>query len=302
MSELKKGVVRIRILWLLAALVTAFAGAFFLRSTAPGAGGAAGTAAPPAERRPGSNRTLVLATTTSVQDSGLLDAILKKWDADTGIFVRVHAVGSGKAVELGRLGEADLVLSHSPRIEEELLREGGAESRRPVASNEYLIVGPPADPARVKESRSAPDALRRIAQRKARFISRGDGSGTHRKEQELWKAASISPSGEWYESFNGGMGAVLKRAGEAGAYTLVDGATFAAYQPDVKLQPLHQGSAELANPYSVMVISPGRRHDGAVEEARRFAEFLTGEEGQSLIASFGVDSHGRALFRPAPRE
>jgi tungstate transport system substrate-binding protein len=284
---------RVRVVWVLAAFIAGSAALLYL--------GRASRTAPPVAAQGAPQRTMVLATTTSVQDSGLLDELLPRFEGRTGIHARVLAVGSGKAVELGRLGEADAVLCHSPKLEEEFVRDGLAESRKPVARNEFMVVGPASDPAAVRKARTGAEALKRIAAVQAPFISRGDGSGTHRKEQDLWKAAGIEPKGAWYERLDAGMGATLRRADERGAYTLADGATFTAYRERLKLQPLHRGSAGLENPYSVLVVAPGRRPAAGVEDARQFSRFLTGPEGQGLIAGYGLKSYGRALFLPAAR-
>jgi tungstate transport system substrate-binding protein len=275
--------VRIRMLWVLAALAVGSAGLLNL-------GGGRD-----AEERPAPERSLTLATTTSVQDSGLLDELLPEFQRRSGVYVRVKAVGSGKALELARIGEADVVLTHSPALEEAFVRAGHAESRLPVARNAYLIVGPAADPAGVRGAASGADALQRIAEFGSPFISRGDESGTHRKELDLWAAAGIQPGGAWYEQFDGGMGAVLRRADERRAYTLTDGATFAAYRRRLNLEALHQGTADLDNPYSVMAVAGGPR----MADARRFVDFLTGPEGQGLIAGYGAREYGRSLFEPA---
>lgn len=287
--------IRIRILWLLAALIAASAGLIYV-----GRQPAAGVAGSPAASTTGA-RSMVLATTTSVQDSGLLDELLPRFESRTGIYVRVKAVGSGKALELGRIGEADAVLCHSPELEEAFLREGRAESRKPVARNEYLVVGPAADPAGVQRASTAAGALKAVAAARAPFVSRGDGSGTHGKEMDLWNDARIQPAGGWYHSVDAGMGAVLRRASDLQGYTLTDAATFTVYRNELQLQVLHRGSAGLDNPYSILVVAPEARPSAALADARRFADFLTGPEGQALIAGYGAAKFGRALFEPAGR-
>ncbi|MBI3911128.1 MAG: substrate-binding domain-containing protein [Armatimonadetes bacterium] len=249
--------------------------------------------------RPRSAPILVLATTTSVQDSGLLDVLLPAFERETGIRVHAVAVGTGQALALARRGDADAVLCHAPALEEAFVREGHGEDRRRVARNDFVVVGPPADPARVRHTRTAAEALARIAAAGQPFVSRGDRSGTHLKEQELWARARVHPEGAWYLSAGSGMGAVLRLASERRAYTLSDRATFVAYRGKVDLAILHAGSEGLDNPYSILVVSP-RRHPGTrVREARRFADYLTGTTAQGLIARFGMDRYGEALFRPA---
>jgi tungstate transport system substrate-binding protein len=285
-TSMPRGMVRIRIIWLLASLLVVGGSLVLHNLRNP-------------EEPVDSGQTLVLATTTSVQDSGLLDVLLPAFQRQTGIYVRVKAVGSGRALELARIGEADVVLCHSPALEEQFVRDGFSDRRLPVAVNEYAIVGPAADPAGVRRARSAPEALRQIAAARAPFISRADGSGTHHKEQELWKAAGIEPAGAWYLRAMAGMGAVLRQAGERRAYTLTDRATYTAYRARVPLALLHAGSPGLENPYSLLVVSPRQPSAASVAAARRFAEFLTGPDGQALIQTYGVEKYGEPLFRPS---
>lgn len=292
MKGMRHGVLRVRVAWVLLAGVALAGGFLYMgRHTAS-------PQAPPAPTTRAPRRTLVLATTTSVQDSGLLDELLPRFEQATGCVVRVQAVGSGKALQLARLGEVDAVLCHSPRAEEAFVRDGLAESRRHVASNAYVIVGPASDPAGVRQARTAGEALSRIVRSEAPFVSRGDGSGTHQKEQELWKAAGVQPRGSWYTLAGAGMGATLKRADAHPAYTLTDAATFATYRPRLKLTVLHQGGAALENPYSFLVVRGARPAAGA-DAARQLSDFLTGPEGQSVIARYGTDRFGQPLFQPA---
>jgi tungstate transport system substrate-binding protein len=171
---------------------------------------------------------ITLATTTSTQDSGLLDALLPRFRQETGIEVKVVAVGTGQALQLGRRGDADVLLVHDPAGEEQFMAEGFGSERRPVMHNDFVLVGPPADPAGVKGQASAAAAFARIARARAPFVSRGDESGTHQKEKAVWRAAGIEPGGDWYVRAGGGMGQVLRMATEKRAYTLSDRGTFLA--------------------------------------------------------------------------
>ena len=243
---------------------------------------------------------LTLASTTSTQDSGLFAHLLPLFESQAGIAVRVVAVGTGQALELGRRGDADALLVHDREAEEHFLAEGFAESRRDVMWNDFLVAGPSADPAAVKGLTSAADALRRIAEAKAPFASRGDDSGTHKAELRLWKAAGIDPagaSGSWYRETGGGMGATLNTAAELGAYLLVDRATWVAFRNKRSLTALVEGDARLRNPYGVLVVSPAKHPHVKVELARRFAEWLTSDAGRAAIDGFQVD--GVQLFHAA---
>src|SRR5438105_2166650 len=239
--------IRVRIAWLaLLAAVVAGAALCWLRDRAREAPAAAPSAA---------GRLLVLATTTSVQDSGLLDLLLPVFERQTGIRVRVTAVGSGKALELGRLGEADAVLCHAPALEEAFVRDGYGQDRRRVASNDFVIAGPANDPAGIRQAHSGWEALVMIADARRPFVSRGDQSGTHLKEQDLWRRAqfrmerNVIPQGEWYIASRVGMGASLVLADERKAYILCDRSTFTAYRKKVRLEVLYTGGADLRNPY-----------------------------------------------------
>ena len=240
---------------------------------------------------------LILATTTSTRDSGLLDELVPRFEAQTGIQVKVIAVGTGAALRMGREGNADVLLVHAPTAEEAFMREGHGLERRAVMHNDFVIVGPPDDPADVRDLPAA-EAMRRIAQSHALFISRGDDSGTHKKEQELWKAASITPEGAWYQASGQGMGATLQIASEKGAYTLTDRGTFLNMRAVLNLEVLVEGDPVLFNPYHVIVVNPERHPAVNVEGARAFADFLTSPEVQALIGAYGRDRFGEPLFVP----
>ena len=245
-------------------------------------------------------RPVILAATTSTQDSGLLDVLVPAFEADTGWRVRTIAVGSGQAIALGRRGEADVVLAHSPDAERMLMADGVARARRPVMVNDFVLVGPSADPAGAR-GRSAPDAVAAIARRRAPFVSRGDESGTHVFEQKLWRRAGISPGGSWYQETGQGQSATLRLAAERGGYVLTDRATFVATGADRDLRILVEGSRAMANPYHVIDLTrrAGPRVNAA--GARALADWLVGPRAQALIERHGRSKHGRALFRPAAR-
>ena len=234
---------------------------------------------------------LTLASTTSTNDSGLFDAILPRFEAESGIQVRVVAVGTGQALELGRRGDADVLLVHDRASEDAFLAEGHALFRRDVMYNDFVIVGPNADPASVRGRQPAAAALAKIAEREAPFVSRGDDSGTHKAELRLWKAAGVDPrsaSGRWYREVGSGMGATLNVANELPAYTLADRATWLAFQKRDALAVLVQGDPALRNPYGVLVVAPARHPHVKVELATRFADWLTGPAGRAAVEGFRI--------------
>jgi tungstate transport system substrate-binding protein len=240
---------------------------------------------------------LTLASTTSTNDSGLFASILPKFEADTGVQVRVVAVGTGQALEIGRRGDADALLVHDRASEDLFLTEGNALFRRDVMYNDFVIVGPSADPDGIRGQASASSALAQLATRQAAFVSRGDDSGTHKAELRLWKAEGIDPrdaSGRWYRETGGGMGATLNVAAELPAYTLADRATWLAFRNRRELALLVEGDASLRNPYGVLVVNPALHPHVKVELATRFADWLTGPAGSRAIESFTID--GQPLF------
>lgn len=243
-------------------------------------------------------RPVILAATTSTQDSGLLDVLVPAFESDTGWPVRTIAVGSGQAIALGRRGEADVVLAHSPAAERVLMRDGVARARRLVMVNDFVLVGPRADPARVAGA-SPSDALAAIARRRAPFVSRGDESGTHVFERELWARAGVRPRAPWYQETGQGQSATLRVAAERGGYALSDRATYLATGADQELRIVVEGGRELANPYHVIDLT--RRAGDRVNAAgaRALSDWLVGPRAQALIGAFGRSQHGRALFEPA---
>jgi tungstate transport system substrate-binding protein len=208
--------------------------------------------------------------------------------------IRAVAVGSGEALRLAARGDADVLLTHSPQAEERFMAAGYGESRRPVMFNDFVILGPPDDPAGLRGLRDAVAAVRLIATSRATFVSRGDSSGTHARELELWSAADVAPSGSWYLEAGQGMGAVLVLASEKGAYTLSDRGTYLNMRDRLRLAVAVEGDARLRNQYSVIVVAGAANPAGA----RTFADWITSPQGQRLIGGFGVDRFGRPLFTP----
>jgi len=244
---------------------------------------------------------ILLATTTSVQDSGLLDTLVPVFLERTGIRVRVVAVGSGAALRMGADGNADVLLTHAPEGEESLVASGAALARRPFMENHFVIAGPEEDPADVRGAASAADAYRRIAASGAAYVSRGDDSGTHRREKALLHEAGVDAVGSWpgFASTGSGMGGTLQVAGERRAYTLSDLGTFLAFAQRVDLVALSKPSPDLRNVYAVLRVNP-ERFPGRVnaEGAQRFEAFLLDPDTQRRIGAFGREHHGRPLFRP----
>lgn len=241
--------------------------------------------------------TIRLATTTSTENSGLLSIINPAFEEATGIQVHVIAVGTGKALRLGRGGDVDVVLVHAPAAEMEFVKAGFGIERQAVMHNDFIILGPAEDPADIAKANSVADAFKRIRQTGSTFVSRGDDSGTHKKERQLWSMADIEqPGGNWYLSVGQGMGQVLRITDEKQAYTLSDRGTYLAFADKLELQVLYQGAKELFNPYHVILVNPDKHPHVKAIQGRKYIDFLTGDEGQSLIRSFKV--HGKQLFYP----
>ncbi len=239
---------------------------------------------------------LRLATTTSTENSGLLAAIHPSFERAHGVVIDVIAVGSGKALELGDNGDVDVVLVHDPDAEAAFVASGAGVDRRAVMYNDFVIVGPPADPAAVGAARNAAQAFALIASRAQAFVSRGDKSGTHVKELALWQAAGVTPSGPWYFSTGQAMGPVLLMSTDKQAYTLTDRGTWIAYHNKLALKLLHQGDPSLHNPYHVIAINPQRHPHVQSALAHAYADFLVSAEGQALIAGFKIENE--QLFVP----
>lgn len=242
-------------------------------------------------------QVVILATTTSTQDSGLLDVLLPLFERRTGYRVKPIAVGSGQALVLGARGKADVVLVHAPEAERRWMAEGNGTERLLVMHNDFVIVGPPDDPAAVRGTVSAEDAFRRIARARSLFISRGDESGTHERESAIWKAAGIAPGGQsWYQQAGQGMGATLNIASEKRAYALADRGTYLARRATLQLTVLVEGIGALLNVYHVMPVNAEKFPHVNGSGGRALAAFLVSREAQDVIARFGLDIYGQPLF------
>lgn len=247
------------------------------------------------------DETLLLATTTSVRDTGLLDLLLPKFAAETGIRVKPIAVGTGAALRMGAEGNVDVLLTHAPDAEKKLVRSGALVDRQPFMENFFVIVGPPKDPAGVGEALNAADAYRRIASAEAAYLSRGDDSGTHKRERALLRAAKLDPAGGWpgFSQTGTGMGRTLQVANERLSYTLSDIGTYLAYEERLTIRSLSKPDPELRNVYSVLRVNAKRfERKIHVDGAKRLADFLVREDTQATIGAFGVERFRRPLFTP----
>jgi tungstate transport system substrate-binding protein len=243
---------------------------------------------------PADKGSMILATTTSTQDSGLLDELVPEFQDESACSVKTVAVGSGEALELGERGNADALLVHSPAAEEEFMDGGHGVSRSAVMHNDFVVAGPAEDPAKVRGAGSAAEAFTRISKEQAPFASRADESGTHTKELSIWEAAGVEPGGSWYVETGQGMGETLTIAGQKRAYTLADRGTFLATD-NVDLDLLVEGGSDLLNPYHVIVVEG----EGVNREcAEAFADWITSPETQGQIEVFGVAEYGEPLFFP----
>lgn len=263
-----------------------------------GCGLADSDSAPAGEQKP-QNKTIILATTTSTQDSGLLDLLVPAFEQQSGYVVKIIAVGTGQALKMGERGDADVLLVHAPSAEKELIESGAAVERHLVMYNDFVIVGPATDPAGIRGLALAAEAFKRIAASGALFVSRGDDSGTHKKELSIWQGESVTPDENQYLESGQGMGATLRIASEKDAYTLTDRATFLAQSDTLDLEILVEGDAALLNIYHVMSVNPERWPAVNADGARSWSDFLTSEETQVTIGRFGVGEFGQPLFFPA---
>jgi len=244
-------------------------------------------------------KTIILATTTSTQDSGLLDVLIPVFEKKTGYFIKTIAVGSGQAMAMGQKGEADVLLVHSPKAEKKFVAEGYGINRRLIMHNDFMIVGPPEDPAKIKGMKSAQESFKKIASGKVFFLSRGDNSGTHSKEKDIWKAAGINPEGEkWYQQTGLGMGQTLSVVAEKKGYTLADRGTYLALKKNLNLDILVKGDAILLNIYHVIEVNPTKWPKVNSAGAKTFADFMVSKETQDIIKNFGVEKFGSPLFFP----
>jgi tungstate transport system substrate-binding protein len=245
------------------------------------------------------DKTIILATTTSTQDSGLLDVLLPAFEKKTGYFVKTISVGSGQAMTMGQKGEADVLLVHSPTAEKKFMEEGFGVDRKLVMHNDFIILGPAEDPAGTKGMKSAAEAFKKIAASGSVFISRGDNSGTHSKEKDVWKVAGVPYEGEkWYQQTGLGMGQTLNVAAEKKGYVLADRGTYLALAKTLKLATLVEGDAVLLNIYHVIEVNPAKWPKVNSPGAKAFADFMVSKETQDTIRTFGVDKFGSPLFFP----
>lgn len=243
------------------------------------------------------NGIIRLATTTSTDNSGLLSYLLPAFENQTGYQVHVIAVGTGKALRMGRDGDADVLLVHAPEAEIEFVESNYGKKRHFVMYNDFVLVGPASNPANVQIDGDINKALQQIGEHKSTFISRGDNSGTHKKELGLWKASDISPKGKWYIEVGQGMGKVLQMAAELDAYTLTDRGTWLAYQDRSPLKILNQGDPKLYNPYHIIAVNPERFPDNNYQGANALISWITSTTGQSLIGKFSFND--KLLFTPS---
>lgn len=242
-------------------------------------------------------KELILATTTSTQDSGLLDVLIPLFEEKTKYNVKTVSVGSGAAIAMGEKGEADVLLVHSPAAEKKIVDAGVVTNYQLVMHNDFIVIGPAADPAGIKGTKAV-DAFKNIAAKKAVFISRGDKSGTNTKELDIWKAAGITPEGSWYQSSGAGMGQTLNIANEKQAYTLTDRATYLAQKKNINLEILSEGDISLLNIYHVMQVNPEKFSTVNKDGAKAFVDFMVSPDTQKVISEFGKDKYGQALFTP----
>lgn len=233
---------------------------------------------------------LRMSTTTSTENSGLLKVLLPPFEQKNGCKVDVIAVGTGKALKLGEAGDVDVVLVHARTLEDKFVAAGFGVNRKDVMYNDFVILGPARDPAGVKGTKTAAEALARIAEKQAPFVSRGDESGTHQKEKEIWQAAGVKPAGAWYVEAGQGMGEVIVMATEKGAYTLADRGTFNAFKKaKSNLVIVFDGEKGLFNPYGAIAVNPQMHPHVKYDLALKFIDYITGPEGQKIIADFKVD-------------
>jgi tungstate transport system substrate-binding protein len=244
------------------------------------------------------DRSVVLSTTTSTQDSGLLDVLVPLFEKQSGYSVKAISVGTGQSLELAARGDADVALVHAPSLEKKYVAAGKLRNRRLVMYNDFVVIGPKEDPAKIAKLKSAVAALKAIERFRALFVSRGDNSGTHNLEKSLWKNVGIQPQGSWYLESGQGMAATLGIAQERKAYTVTDRGTYLALQRRVTLPILVEGDRTLLNIYSVLEVNPGNGPRVNAVGGKAFADFMVSDQAQKLIKSFGVEKFGQPLFAP----
>jgi tungstate transport system substrate-binding protein len=243
-------------------------------------------------------KTLILATTTSTKDTGLLDELLPAFKKKYGITVKPIAVGTGEALKMGERGDADVLLVHAPASEEKFMSAKHGTVRKQVMYNYFVIIGPKKDPANIRRAPSAAEAFKRIAAKKLTFVSRGDDSGTNKKELDLWKKAGVKAEGDWYLKTGQGMAATIRIANEKQAYTLADEGTFLVQKKNIDTVLLYQYHKDLYNQYSAIAVNPNKSKKINKKGAQSFIAYLTSKSGQKLIGNFGVKKYGKPLFVP----
>ncbi len=241
-------------------------------------------------------QVLRMSTTTSTENSGLLAVLNPVFERQDNVRLDVIAVGTGKALRLGANGDVDVVFVHAPKAEMKFVDDGFGIDRTAVMHNDFVLLGPKNDPAQIKGSVTAAEAMQKISAAKAEFVSRGDDSGTHKKEKQLWQLSGVNPSGNWYVAAGQGMGAVLQMADEKQAYTLSDRGTFIAYQDKIDLQVLFEGDKVLFNPYHIMAVNPEKYPHVKYNLAKKYIDFVVSEQGQKIIGAY--KKAGQQLFYP----
>lgn len=239
---------------------------------------------------------LRMATTTSTENSGLLAVLNPPFEKAYNIKLDVISVGTGKAIRLGKNGDVDFIFVHAPDAEKKFVAEGNGVEREPVMHNDFVIIGPVEDPANLKRATNINEAMSSLLVANQSFISRGDDSGTHKKEKSLWLTTNKQPTGDWYLSVGQGMGVVLRIANDKQAYTLTDRGTYLAYKDKIQLAVVFENDAALFNPYHVIMVDPARHPHTKIELARKYSEYIRSEEGQGLIRNFNIN--GDVLFHP----
>jgi len=248
------------------------------------------------EAAPAKNKTIILATTTSVQDTGLLDVLLDAFQKGNDYVVKAIAVGSGQAMQLGKTGEADLLWVHSPDDELQFVAEGYGTDRTTFMHNDFVLLGPASDPAKIKKEKKAAAAFAKIAASGALFVSRGDKSGTHKKELKLWEAAKAKPAAEKYVEAGQGMAATVKIASEKKAYVLADRSSYLSLRKNLDLKILCEGDEALLNRYSLILVNPAKFPKVNAEGAKAFFDFLLSKQTKDIAENFGVAKYGKRLF------
>lgn len=242
------------------------------------------------------NKTVILATTTSVQDTGLLDLLVAGFQKKTGYTVKAIAVGTGQAIQLGRNGEADILWVHSPEDEIQFVKEGYGTDRTTFMHNDFVVLGPKNDPVKVKGMKTAAAGFKKIAAATVLFVSRGDNSGTHKKEKKLWQAAGVTPDKEYYLEVGQGMAATVRVASEKGAYCLADRSSYLSLQKSLELVILLEGDEALLNRYSLILVNPAKYPKVNAAGARKFFNYLLSDDTKNIVENYGKDKFGQPLF------